>query len=466
MSLASHRSALQLKLRHLYDRLRQDDQSLTHDEKEFCSAWVKRHLSDLSPAAVTLAATVLGLSLLPIALLAPEPPRNIQILTHALLGILLMAWRYFRAKGHPRTWIFLLIIAVSTAGYAVAIRETLTMGITVKDVLILTSIYSTVLTVGIILFPVAGPWVFVMDLYHFVTTLCIFVGTQSTAELLVPWLATTSVQIAFSTVIFYGRLKRIQNEGLHEYRERSLMASHEKLRREALEKDMILAQEIQNSFSPPQNLVESYMKINFFQQKHTHLGGDWCAMKKSPTGEISILIADATGKSVSAALVIHAVQSLWALALDDDPFDPVAWMFGVNKSLCALGQKSIHSLTLGLAQIKGSTLTYHSAGHVPAVVFLRNQGERSLKFLHARGDIMGLRPEIHLVPVTINLEKERVKTLVLTTDGVLDKGTRTDRKFLTQLLQSLDAVGEKALDQCQTEDDKLLIRLELLESSS
>lgn len=450
---------IRARLLRLYQIVMLQDPTLTDEERKFSQDWVKRHVIYFDIPSTTLASLILVASTIPIYKLAPEPPRNIQIAVHLILGIFLFIYQFYARKKRFLQWIPLMLTFVCVGGYTLAIHEVFSRSVTVKDGIILSSIYSTIVTFSIILYPYSGPWVLAAGLFYFVSAAVLF--THDYNGIGGPWLATTAVQIGFAINVFYGRLARMHREALHELRTRNLIAVNEKLKREALEKDMALAQQIQDSFSPPQAFNYSDVKIDFFQQKYDLLGGDWYAMKKSPSGELTILVADATGKSVSAALVIHAVQSLWALSLDDPTFDPQKWILGVNKSLYALGQKSTHSLTLALAHLKGATLTYYSAGHVPLVIVREEQGKRTLKFLQARGDILGIAPDIRLQPAFVDLKKEHVKTILFATDGIIDKGSRTDREYLDHLLTALDLVGAKALDECPAEDDKLLVRLEL-----
>jgi hypothetical protein len=450
---------IRLRFIGLYQLVMLIDPNISEEEKKFSREWISRHVIYFDIPSTLLGAVILLLSTIPIYKLAPEPPRNLQILIHIFLSFFLFIYQHFARRKIYLQWIPLVLTLVCVFGYTVIIHQVFSERVTVKDGIILSSIYSTMVTFSIILFPYPGPWVLGAGLFYFISAAILF--THDYNGIGAPWLATTAVQIGFSINVFLGRITRMHREALHEFHTRKLIAINETLKREALEKDMALAQQIQDSFSPPQAFIYSDVKIDFFQQKYDLLGGDWYAMKKSPTGELTILVADATGKSISAALVIHAVQALWALSIDDPNFDPLKWIQGVNKSLYALGQKSTHSLTLALAHLKDTTLTYYSAGHVPLVIVREEQGKRSLKFLQARGDILGINPEIRLQPAFVDLKKEHVKTILFATDGIIDKGSRTDRDYLDHLLTALDLVGARALDDCPAADDKLLVRLEL-----
>jgi hypothetical protein len=74
-----------------------------------------------------------------------------------------------------------------------------------------------------------------------------------------------------------------------------------------------------------------------------------------------------------------------------------------------------------------------------------------------RGGILGLSPRIDLRPALVALDGAREYSILLATDGVLPKGTRTNRKELMRLLEAVDERGADALQTIHSNDDKLLL---------
>ncbi len=79
---------------------------------------------------------------------------------------------------------------------------------------------------------------------------------------------------------------------------------------------------------------------------------------------------------MQAALICHAVQSLWADSLADSHFDPERFLRRVNSTLFTLGKNQPHTLTLGILRMTKDDLTYWSAGHVPVLVYSDSKVQR------------------------------------------------------------------------------------------
>src|SRR5690606_20571795 len=93
--------------------------------------------------------------------------------------------------------------------------------------------------------------------------------------------------------------------------------------------------------------------IQCVPKKYEQVGGDWAAVRQDANGDVYLLVVDAAGKGLQAALVTHAVQSLWAESLDWPGFDPDSWLKRLNTALLRLGEKQPHMVTAGLLRLSG-----------------------------------------------------------------------------------------------------------------
>jgi hypothetical protein len=230
------------------------------------------------------------------------------------------------------------------------------------------------------------------------------------------------------------------------------------LSRIKLEKELELAREVQESFVPNKIAKhgEHYSSV-FFEKKHGILGGDWMAFRTLESGETISVLVDATGKGVAAALVIHAIQSLWADSLNKDVFHPRDWILDVNRTLFQLGRRSAHSVSMGVVIISGDMLTYYSAGHVPLYLIREEDGVNVVTTLASRGSILGISENILLYPKSIDLISNSVRSILSGTDGVFVQGTRTSPRHVLKLVRDLETKGEGALNMDGVKDDKLLL---------
>jgi hypothetical protein len=274
------------------------------------------------------------------------------------------------------------------------------------------------------------------------------------------WAAISGGCMVFAVVMYYARIYRQRAEALSEVAARTLLIQKERRRVESVEKELVVASEIQDSFAPSSsNFNGAGLNVGFYQSKHAVLGGDWSAIRVLPSGELAILVADATGKGVQAALVIQALQALWAMELAKPGFDPSEWIQSVNRTLITLGRRKDHTMTLGLVIVSAGQLIYYSAGHIPVFVACKDNDATgpSVRVVHARGNLLGMEEDLRLTPVRIDLDEIHAESILLGTDGVFDKGGRTSKRAVAELIDGLSKDGVKALDACEAVDDKLLV---------
>lgn len=243
---------------------------------------------------------------------------------------------------------------------------------------------------------------------------------------------------------------------------RDLLQQNENLKNENLEKDLYLAREVQDSFLPPAGgltLADGYVAKFFKSNSHT-LGGDWMAYRMLSDQTLVAMILDATGKGTAAALVVHAVQSLWVKSLSSPKFDIESWIHDVNRTLGNFGRKSVHSVTMGIVAYRpGKHLTYYSCGHVP--IFLTctsdQDADGNVVALTGGGDILGLKQECQVGVATFAGDIHAVRSIFLGTDGIFPQGTRTNRRSIRTLQNRLESQDETYLSTIESKDDKLLL---------
>jgi hypothetical protein len=228
--------------------------------------------------------------------------------------------------------------------------------------------------------------------------------------------------------------------------------------RVSLELDLELARQVQEGFMPSRTAVHGkHFASVFFEKKHGVLGGDWMAFRTLDSGETISVLVDATGKGVAAALVIHAIQSLWAESLNRSEFNVSDWIKDVNKTLFQLGRRSAHTVSMGVVVVTGDILTYYSAGHVPLYLIRDVNGASVVTTLASRGSLLGMSEAILIFPKSIDLISNSVRCILSGTDGVFIHGTRTSPRHVLRLVKELESRGENALSLDIVEDDKLLL---------
>ena len=154
----------------------------------------------------------------------------------------------------------------------------------------------------------------------------------------------------------------------------------------------------------PHMFEDSRMRVEFFQEKHASVGGDWMGSRYDKATETTtVVVADATGKGVQAALVIHALQSLWADSLDNPLFDPEKWIQRVNNTLVRLGEQKPHTMTMGLLQIEGNHIHYWCCAHIPLYAFIHSSDKTVIKPLLSSNSILGTQSELSLRKISLSV---------------------------------------------------------------
>jgi hypothetical protein len=237
-----------------------------------------------------------------------------------------------------------------------------------------------------------------------------------------------------------SQVKRSFREARREFETRKQLAQAQKL---AFDHQLAVARQIQDSLAPPAQYSDQGIRVRFLQKKHEHVGGDWMSYRTDDDGRVIIVVADASGKGVQAALVVHAVQALWAEALAYPKFRPEIWLGRVNDALNRMGNRSVHAMTIGIIVAQPRKLEYWSAGHLPA--FIVNHDGSKIEVMAARGPMLGVQSHDQFASATRLIGAEKISVL-LASDGVFGKGStqspREIRQFFESLTMGVDDLGQ------------------------
>lgn len=307
--------------------------------------------------------------------------------------------------------------------------------------------------VSLILLPIRGWSLLAAVAFQFVVAVAtfVFVGHSPT------WILVQALALFVGGIIAW-RMNKLQDRiaGLEFEKigliKREIAAKYER--------ELELAKEIQTSALPPRHMqVGKQTSIECFQMTHHKVGGDWMAVREMRDGRIIVLVADATGKGIQAALVVHAVQSLWARTLGGDEFDAVAFLQEVNTTLKHMGQQKAHTMTMGIAEITVDRVRYFSAGHPQLYLMEGRRGDAPQvgKRLHSVGNFLGMGLKLSLRVKELPLPTDRPVQIVVASDGIYDGLARPHEVSIGILLHAIATVGPHAIEMLPSEDDKTLV---------
>ncbi|HKB08228.1 MAG TPA: PP2C family protein-serine/threonine phosphatase [Candidatus Polarisedimenticolia bacterium] len=196
---------------------------------------------------------------------------------------------------------------------------------------------------------------------------------------------------------------------------RQIEASYRALReREALERDLAIAREVQRELLPRAVPEVRGLQLAGACLPAVGVGGDLYDFLPLAEDRVGLVIADVSGKGIPAALLMAGLQaSIRSLALPSLP--PAELNRRLNGMLCrSTAAERYATLFFGFFDGRARTLTYSNAGHYPPL-HLRDSGA---VHLDAGGIPIGLLEEARYGEGRVDLKPGDL--LALYTDGIIE----------------------------------------------
>jgi predicted ester cyclase len=260
-----------------------------------------------------------------------------------------------------------------------------------------------------------------------------------------------------------------------------MMGQHleqEERERERIEQELIVARDIQHTSLPkevPQ--LEGWQSSPYYQPAR-EVGGDFYDFHLLSEGRLGLVVGDATGKGVPAALVMSTTLGMLQLAARALDFpSPGEVLKQVNETLLArIPSNMFVTCFYAILEPESGRLSYANAGH--DLPYLWHSGE--CEELRARGMPLGLMPGMGYE------EKETVlqggDSALLYTDGLVEAHDPEGEMFgfprlqalVSELAEEESSLGEALLEELysfvgegwEQEDDITLLTLRCTASPS
>jgi hypothetical protein len=433
---------------------------MTERERAHYTEGQRRQSQELALRLSTIALVVLPVSAMVVYAMSPHPQKVPQTLSHLVPFFVLVCMRFFHKfrKIDLRYASILAQLSIAT-GYSLSMRISFAEYPDRNDVAFLSNLFIAIMIFNIVLHPFKNASVLLSAVYHVILTNLAWSAAPDLKSF--DWVIVVGICASFALGIFYTLSYRFRIERVDELATLDLLTHAQKHRIDAMQSALRAAGEIQDSAAPQQSLfTKQGFKVSYYQIKHEILGGDWFALRSLPTGELIIAVADATGKGIQAALVIHSIQTLWANALSQSDFNALDWLNAANRTLIALGRRKEHTLSLGLVVINAEKIIYYSAGHLPLIVLFGTENSFQVSVLPSRGSLLGMNEELFFSPKEMSRFGKNIEGILLATDGVFENSRSFMNDAINKLLTNVRANGTRALENCPAEDDKLLVWLE------
>jgi len=200
----------------------------------------------------------------------------------------------------------------------------------------------------------------------------------------------------------------------------SLMEHHleeEARERERIEQELKVAREIQHASLPKKVPTLKGWQISPFYQPAREVGGDFYDFHLLSEGLLGVVVGDATGKGVPAALVMSTTCGMLQLAARAlDSTSPGEVLAQVNETLFArIPPNMFVTCFYAILDPESGSLLYANAGHDPP--YVRRSGGDAEE-LRARGMPLGLMPGMSYEESEISLREG--ESVLFYSDGLVE----------------------------------------------
>lgn len=201
--------------------------------------------------------------------------------------------------------------------------------------------------------------------------------------------------------------------------------------RKRLEEELIIAAQIQKRLLPQESPELANYGVLGFSDPCLKIGGDYYDFILKNRNICVILIADVSGKGISAALLMAHFQATLR-ALTHRISDMQEMMTNLNELIYKNTPPSKYlSLFYCELDTQQHSLTYINAGHNPPLLVHPSE-ETAL--LNGSGPVIGLLPDRAYHKVTIQLQRGDI--LLLYTDGVTERLNGMGEEFGVERVQT------------------------------
>jgi serine phosphatase RsbU (regulator of sigma subunit) len=172
--------------------------------------------------------------------------------------------------------------------------------------------------------------------------------------------------------------------------------------RERIEQELRVARTIQQASLPKEVPQPEGWQLSPFYQPAREVGGDFYDFFALEEGRVGVVVGDATGKGMPAALVAEATSNmLRAVAQALDSSSPGEVLSRVNETLLArIPPNMFVTCFYAILEPESGSLTYANAGH--DLPYLHRNG--AAEELRARGMPLGLMPGMSYEEKEIELD--------------------------------------------------------------
>ncbi len=198
------------------------------------------------------------------------------------------------------------------------------------------------------------------------------------------------------------------------------------LRQRLIERDLALANEVQQGFLPDTRPdLPGYEFFDFYRPAQ-QVGGDYFDYLRLPDGRLAVVVADVVGKSVAAALLMAklSAEARFCVASSGNAADAINML---NTRLCHMNVDRFVTAVIVLLDAQAHEVSIANAGHMAPLLRTR-QGRVTEPGAEETGMPLGIVEDSHYAAATVRLAAG--DSLTLYTDG-LSEAVNEEGQFYT-----------------------------------
>lgn len=197
---------------------------------------------------------------------------------------------------------------------------------------------------------------------------------------------------------------------------------HLESEKQRIETELNIAHNIQLATLPKNIIDNKHIKVEGYCRAAREVGGDFYDFYEIDEDNTMIVIGDASGKGVPAAIVTIITQQSIKLLIKNE-LNPGKVLTDVNNQICENNTEMMFiTLFLAIYNNKTHKLTYANAGHTPPII----KNNENYELLDIDSEIvLGVWEDYEYTNHEIELEEE----MILYTDGITDAQNANDELY-------------------------------------
>jgi len=225
----------------------------------------------------------------------------------------------------------------------------------------------------------------------------------------------------------------------------------EALQNERYKEELKIAKMVQKSLLPDVLEKDDDFDIAAFSESADEVGGDYYDTLRTNPNEVSLIIADVSGKGTTAAFHMSQMKGIFH-SLAQDCIEPDTFMKRANQALVyCLERGSFISATFFVINTQEKKVRYSRAGHCPVLYY--HAAQDSVEYLRDKGIALGMvRNKSYGNFIQANeFEYRSGDIMVLYTDGITEAKDKKGEEFgydrLTQVLVEVKDLPPKLIQE-------------------